>query len=79
MLHFHFESDPGTYGVEGGKQKSWKPEILEKTKSGDIGKSLMGRLSTSSRYVIDIIGTDPFSLGELGVVNLEKFEKLRYF
>ena len=31
------------------------------------------------KYVIDIIGTDPFSLGELGVVNLEKLEKLRYF
>ena len=26
----------------------------------------MGRISTSSRYVIDIIGTDPLSLGELG-------------
>ena len=26
----------------------------------------MGRISTSSRYVIDIIGTDPFSLEELG-------------
>ena len=26
----------------------------------------MGRISTSYRYVIDIIGTDPFSLGELG-------------
>ena len=39
----------------------------------------MGRISTSYRYVIDIIGTDPFSLGELGVVNLEKLEKLRYF
>ena len=33
---------------------------------------LDGRISTSYRYVIDIIGTDPFSLGELGVVNLEK-------
>ena len=32
----------------------------------------MGRISTSYRYKIDIIGTDPFSLGELGVVNLEK-------
>ena len=32
----------------------------------------MGRISTSYRYVIDIIGTDPFSLGELRVVNLEK-------
>ena len=39
----------------------------------------MGRISTSSRYVIDIIGTNPFSLEELGGVNLEKFEKLRYF
>ena len=27
----------------------------------------MGRISTSSRYVIDIIGTDLFSLEELGV------------
>ena len=32
----------------------------------------MGKISTSYRYVIDIIGTDPFSLGELGGVNLEK-------
>ena len=38
----------------------------------------MGRISTSYRYVIDIIGTDPFSVGELGAVNLEKLEKLRY-
>ena len=37
----------------------------------------MGRISTSYRYEIDIIGTDPFSLGELEVVNLEKLEKLR--
>ena len=39
----------------------------------------MGRISTSYRYVIDIIGRDPFSLGELGVYNLEKLEKWRYF
>ena len=26
----------------------------------------MERMSTSSRYMIDIIGTDPLSLGELG-------------
>ena len=39
----------------------------------------MGRINTSYRYVIDIIGTDLFSLGELGVVNLKKLEKLRYF
>ena len=36
----------------------------------------MGRISTSYRYEIDIIGTDQFSLGELGVVNFEKLEKL---
>ena len=39
----------------------------------------MGRISTSYRYEIDIIGTDPLSLRELGVVSLEKLEKLRYF
>ena len=39
----------------------------------------MGRISKSYRYVIDIIKTDLFSLGELGVVNFEKLEKLRYF
>ena len=39
----------------------------------------MGRKSTSYRYMIDIIGTDLLSLGELRVVNLEKIEKLRYF
>ena len=39
----------------------------------------MGRISTSFRYLIDIIETDPFSLEELGGVNLEKFEKLRHF
>ena len=38
----------------------------------------MGRISTSYRYMIDIIGTDPFSLGELWVVNLEKLEKLSF-
>ena len=35
----------------------------------------MGRISTSYRYVIDIIGTDLLSLGKLGVVNLEKLKK----
>ena len=39
----------------------------------------MGRISTSYRYEIDIIGTDPFSSGELVVVNLAKLEKLTYF
>ena len=36
----------------------------------------MGRISTSSRCVIDIIGTYPLSLGELGgCVNLEENKK----
>ena len=39
----------------------------------------MGKISTSSRYVIEIIGTDPLSLGEFGGVNSEESEKLRYF
>ena len=40
----------------------------------------MEKISTSYRYVIEVLGTDPFSLGELGGgVNLEKLEKLRYF
>ena len=39
----------------------------------------MGRISTSYRYEIDIIGTDPLSLREVGAVNVEKSEKLRYF
>ena len=37
----------------------------------------MGKISTSPRCMIDIAGTDPLSLGELGGgrVNSEKFEK----
>ena len=32
----------------------------------------MGRISIIYRYEIDIIGRDPFSLGELGVVKGKK-------
>ena len=40
----------------------------------------MGKISTSHRYMIDITGTDPLSLGLLGGgVNSEKLEKMRYF
>ena len=40
----------------------------------------MGRISINFRYVIDIIGMDPFSFKELGEgVNLEKLGELRYF
>ena len=38
----------------------------------------MGRITTSSRYVIDIIGRDPLSLGELGGgVLIGKIRKIR--
>ena len=39
----------------------------------------MERISTSCRCEIDIIGTDPFSLRELGFVNFEKFRKIEVF
>ena len=39
----------------------------------------MGRISTSYRYVIDIIGTDLFTLEELGGVDLEKLKKIEEF
>ena len=41
----------------------------------------MGKISTSPRYVIDITGTDPLSLGELEGrgVNSEQIRKMRYF
>ena len=45
-------------GVRGGK-----PEILENTESGGIGMEPDGKKSTSTRYMIDITGTDPLSLG----------------
>ena len=66
MLHFEFESDPGTKGVEGetgnlGNYKSWKTLRVERS-----GWNLVGRISTCRRYVIDVTGLDPLSLGELG-------------
>ena len=39
----------------------------------------MRRISVIYRYVIVIIGRDPFSLGELGVVNLKKIRKIEVF
>ena len=40
----------------------------------------MGKMSRSPRYVIDIIGTDPLYLGELGGrFDSEKLEKMTYF
>ena len=39
----------------------------------------MGRISTSYRCVIDIIGTDLFTLKELGGVDLEKLKNQGIF
>ena len=40
----------------------------------------MEKIRKSPRYMFDITGTDPLSLGELGGgVNSEKLEKMRYF
>ena len=41
----------------------------------------MGKISTSPRYMIDLAGTDPLSLGYLGggVVHSEKLETMGYF
>ena len=40
----------------------------------------MGKINTSPRYMIDINGTDPLSLGYLGGGGIsEKLEKIRYF
>ena len=40
----------------------------------------MGKITASPRYVIDVNGTNPLSLGELrGRVNSEKLEKIRFF
>ena len=41
---------------------------------------MAAKLRTSPRYMIDITGTDPVSLGELGRgVNSEQIRKMRYF
>ena len=45
------------------------------------GGYLVGRISTSPIYLIDITGQDPLSLGDLEGrgVYIEKLEKMRYF
>jgi len=40
---------------------------------------MVGKINTSSIYVIYITGKDLLPLGELGGGNLEKLEKMRYF
>ena len=50
----------GKLGREGGRnQKSWKTLRVEGS-----GRNLVGKISTSPRYEIDITGTGPLSLGE---------------
>ena len=57
----YFKSRPDLVTLGGvGREK---PKILENTQSGGIGRKLGGKMSTSSRYMIDITGTDPLSLG----------------
>ena len=38
---------------------------------------MVGKISTSPRYMIDITGTDPLNWG--AGVSSEKFEKMTYF
>ena len=53
--------DPVTLWGVGGDLKSWKTLRVEGS-----GLNLVGKIIKSPRYVIDITGTDPLSLGELG-------------
>ena len=57
-----------------GKPKTWKTLRVEGS-----GWNLVGKISTSPRYMIDITGTDSLS-GVVGEkVNSEKLEKMMYF
>jgi len=42
------------------------------------GGNLVGKISTSSRYVIDVTGTDPLSLRGLGGIIRKNLKKIRY-
>ena len=56
-----------------------KPKILENRVKGS-GSNLVGKISTSPRYMIDLTGLDLFSLGELGGGhNYKQIEKMRHF
>ena len=59
--YFKSQPDPVTLGgVGGGDLKSWKTLGVEGS-----GRNLVGKISRSPRYVIDITGTDLLCLGEL--------------
>ena len=65
----------GGGGLGGGNLKSWKTLRLEGS-----GWNLLGKISTSSRYVSDVTRTDLLCLGEWGGrVNSEKLEKWGIF
>jgi len=46
-------------GVEGGNGKSWRTLRVERS-----GRNLVGRISTSHRYMIELSGMNMLSLGE---------------
>ena len=57
--YFKSRLDLATLGeLGGGNLKSWKTLRVE-----GLGLNLVGKISASPRYMIDITGTDPLSLG----------------
>ena len=58
--YFKSRLDPVTLGELGGL-KFWKTLRLE-----GLGRNLVGKISRSPIYMIDIIRTDPLYLEELG-------------
>ena len=60
-----FKSQPDLVTLEkvkGGSQKSWKTLRVERSVW-----NLVGKISKCRRYVIDVTGLDPLSLGELWI------------
>ena len=73
----YFKSRPDLLtlgGVGGRNHKSWKTLRVERNLEG---WNLVGRISTSPRYVIDITGLNPLSLGGGGGVLVRKNLKNR--
>ena len=73
--YFISRPDPVTLGaVGGGNVKSWKTLRVEGS-----GWNLVGKIITSPGYVIEITGTDPLSLEELGGGLILKIRKNEVF
>ena len=70
---FYVSDAPFSIRIGSMDIRGWRgeTEILEMLRVERLGWNLMGKVSTSYRYVIDIIGTDLFTLEELGGVDLE--------